>query len=129
MLYLSKTNFVYQFYKILVIKPTTEVKAESIGVSSVKEIELKRQMWSYPGRRWGSCPVKKLRWVVTSSYPSPILTYCTGMYANCTSQYWRSRQDRLFFPVKCKWSYLYFAPIFVHCLSVLSLFSLDLPSV
>jgi hypothetical protein len=38
MLYLSKTIFVYRFYKILVIEPTTEVKAESIGVPSVKEI-------------------------------------------------------------------------------------------
>jgi hypothetical protein len=39
MLYLSKTIFVYRFYKILVIEPTTEVKAESIGAPSVKEIE------------------------------------------------------------------------------------------
>jgi hypothetical protein len=38
MLYLSKTIFVYGFYKILVIEPTTEVKAESIGAPSVKEI-------------------------------------------------------------------------------------------
>jgi hypothetical protein len=38
MLYLSKTIFVYRFYKILVIEPTTEVKAESIGAPSVKEI-------------------------------------------------------------------------------------------
>ena len=28
MLYLSKTIFLYRFYKILVIEPTTEVKAE-----------------------------------------------------------------------------------------------------
>jgi hypothetical protein len=40
MLYLSKTIFVYRFYKILVIEPTTEVKAESIGAPSVKEIGL-----------------------------------------------------------------------------------------
>jgi hypothetical protein len=39
MLYLSKTIFVYRFYKILVNEPTTEVKAESIGAPSVKEIE------------------------------------------------------------------------------------------
>jgi hypothetical protein len=38
MLYLSKTIFVYQFNKILVTEPTTEVKAESIGAPSVKEI-------------------------------------------------------------------------------------------
>jgi hypothetical protein len=38
MLHLSKTIFVYRFYKILVIEPTTEVKAESIGAPSVKEI-------------------------------------------------------------------------------------------
>jgi hypothetical protein len=38
MLYLSKATFVYRFYKILVIEPTTEVKAESIGAPSVKEI-------------------------------------------------------------------------------------------
>jgi hypothetical protein len=38
MLYQSKTIFVYRFYKILVIEPTTEVKAESIGAPSVKEI-------------------------------------------------------------------------------------------
>jgi hypothetical protein len=38
MLYLTKTIFVYRFYKILVIEPTTEVKAESIGAPSVKEI-------------------------------------------------------------------------------------------
>jgi hypothetical protein len=38
MLYLSKTSFVYRFYKILVIEPTTEVKAVSIGAPSVKEI-------------------------------------------------------------------------------------------
>jgi hypothetical protein len=38
MLYLSKTFFFYRFYKILVIEPTTEVKAESIGAPSVKEI-------------------------------------------------------------------------------------------
>jgi hypothetical protein len=38
MLYLSKTIFVYRFYKILVIEPTTEVKTESIGAPSVKEI-------------------------------------------------------------------------------------------
>jgi hypothetical protein len=38
MLYLSKKNFVFRFYKILVIEPTTEVKAESIGAPSVKEI-------------------------------------------------------------------------------------------
>jgi hypothetical protein len=37
-LYLSKTIFVYRFYKILVIETTTEVKAESIGAPSVKEI-------------------------------------------------------------------------------------------
>jgi hypothetical protein len=37
MLYLSKTSFVYRFYKILVIEPTTEVKAESIGAPPVKE--------------------------------------------------------------------------------------------
>jgi hypothetical protein len=37
MLCLSKTIFVYQFYKILVIEPTTEVNAESIGAPSVKE--------------------------------------------------------------------------------------------
>jgi hypothetical protein len=37
MLYLSKT-FVYRFYKILLIEPTAEVKAESIGAPSVKEI-------------------------------------------------------------------------------------------
>jgi hypothetical protein len=42
MLYLSKTIFVYRFYKILVIEPTTEVKAESIGAPSLKEIE---QVW------------------------------------------------------------------------------------
>jgi hypothetical protein len=40
MLYLSETIIVYRFYKILVIEPTTEVKAKSIGVPSVKEIEL-----------------------------------------------------------------------------------------
>jgi hypothetical protein len=40
MLYLSKTIIVNQFYKILVIEPTTEVKAESIGAPSVKEIDL-----------------------------------------------------------------------------------------
>jgi hypothetical protein len=39
MLYISKTSFVYRFYKILVIEPTTEVKAESIGAPSVKEID------------------------------------------------------------------------------------------
>jgi hypothetical protein len=39
MLYLSETIIVYRFYKILLIKPTTEVKAESIGAPSVKEIE------------------------------------------------------------------------------------------
>jgi hypothetical protein len=38
MLNLSKTIFVYRFYKILVVEPTTEVKAESIGAPSVKEI-------------------------------------------------------------------------------------------
>jgi hypothetical protein len=38
MLYLSRTIFVYRFYKILVTEPTTEVKAESIGAPSVKEI-------------------------------------------------------------------------------------------
>jgi hypothetical protein len=38
MLFLSKTIFVYWFYKILVIEPTTEVKADSIGAPSVKEI-------------------------------------------------------------------------------------------
>jgi hypothetical protein len=38
MLYLSKTIFVYRFCKILVIEPTTDVKAESIGASSVKEV-------------------------------------------------------------------------------------------
>jgi hypothetical protein len=38
MLYLSKIIFLYRFYKILVIEPTTEVKAESIGAPSVKEI-------------------------------------------------------------------------------------------
>jgi hypothetical protein len=38
MLYLSETIFVYRFYKILVIEPTTEVKADSIGAPSVKEI-------------------------------------------------------------------------------------------
>jgi hypothetical protein len=38
MLYLSKTIFVYLFYKILVIEPTTEVKTEGIGAPSVKEI-------------------------------------------------------------------------------------------
>jgi hypothetical protein len=38
MLCISKTIFVYQFYKILVIEPTTEVKAESIGAPSVEEI-------------------------------------------------------------------------------------------
>jgi hypothetical protein len=38
MLYLSKTIFVYRFYKILAIEPTTEVKVESIGAPSVKEI-------------------------------------------------------------------------------------------
>jgi hypothetical protein len=38
MLFLSKTIFVYWFYKILAIEPTTEVKAESIGAPSVKEI-------------------------------------------------------------------------------------------
>jgi hypothetical protein len=43
MLYLSRTIFVYRFYKILVIEPTTEVKAESIGAPSVKEIETTRQ--------------------------------------------------------------------------------------
>jgi hypothetical protein len=41
MLYLSKTIFFYLFYKILVIEPTTEVKAESIGAPSVKEIGYK----------------------------------------------------------------------------------------
>jgi hypothetical protein len=41
MLYLSEKIFVYRFYKILVIEPTTEVKAESIGAPSVKEIDLK----------------------------------------------------------------------------------------
>jgi hypothetical protein len=40
MLYLSKTIFVYRFYKILVSEPTTEVKAESIGAPSVKEIAI-----------------------------------------------------------------------------------------
>jgi hypothetical protein len=40
MLNLSKTIFVYRFYKILVIEPTTEVKAESIGAPSVKEIDV-----------------------------------------------------------------------------------------
>ena len=40
MLYISKTIFVYRFYKILVIEPTTEVKAESIGAPSVKEIDI-----------------------------------------------------------------------------------------
>jgi hypothetical protein len=39
MLYLSKTIIVYRFYKILVIEPTTEVKAERIGAPSVKEID------------------------------------------------------------------------------------------
>jgi hypothetical protein len=39
MLYLSKTIFVYRFYKILVIDPTTEVKAESIGAPSVIKID------------------------------------------------------------------------------------------
>jgi hypothetical protein len=43
MLYLSKTIFAYRFYKILVIEPTTGVKAESIGAPSVKEIELQRK--------------------------------------------------------------------------------------
>jgi hypothetical protein len=39
MLYLSKKKkYLYRFYKILVIEPTTEVKAESIGAPSVKEI-------------------------------------------------------------------------------------------
>jgi hypothetical protein len=38
MLYLSKKKNIYRFYKILVIEPTTEVKAESIGAPSVKEI-------------------------------------------------------------------------------------------
>jgi hypothetical protein len=38
MFYLSQTIFVIRFYKILVIEPTTEVKAESIGAPSVKEI-------------------------------------------------------------------------------------------
>jgi hypothetical protein len=38
MLYLSRTVFVYRFYKILVNERTTEVKAESIGAPSVKEI-------------------------------------------------------------------------------------------
>jgi hypothetical protein len=44
MLYLSKTIFAYRSYKILVIDPTTEVKAESIGAPSVKEINV-----VYPG--------------------------------------------------------------------------------
>jgi hypothetical protein len=39
MLYLSKTILFYRFYKILVIEPTTEVKAESIRAPSVKEID------------------------------------------------------------------------------------------
>jgi hypothetical protein len=43
MIYLSQTIFVYWFYKILVIEPTTEVKAESIGAPSVKEI-------AFPGK-------------------------------------------------------------------------------
>jgi hypothetical protein len=43
MLYLSKTIFVYQFYKIFVIEPTTEVKAESIEAPSVKEIDVASQ--------------------------------------------------------------------------------------
>jgi hypothetical protein len=34
----QKTFFVYRFYKILEIEPTTEVKAESIRAPSVKEI-------------------------------------------------------------------------------------------
>jgi hypothetical protein len=38
MIYLSETIIVYRFYKILVIEPTTEVKAESIAAPSVKEI-------------------------------------------------------------------------------------------
>jgi hypothetical protein len=44
MLYLSKTIFLYRFYKILVIEPTTEVNAESIGAPSVKEIALNYEM-------------------------------------------------------------------------------------
>jgi hypothetical protein len=40
MLYLSKTIFVPRFYKILVIEPTKEVKAESIGAPSVKAIAM-----------------------------------------------------------------------------------------
>jgi hypothetical protein len=46
MLYISKTFFVYRFYKILVIEPTTEVKAESIGAPSVKEIGLAAGLFS-----------------------------------------------------------------------------------
>jgi hypothetical protein len=38
MLHLSKKQNFYWFYNILVIEPTTEVKAESIGAPSVKEI-------------------------------------------------------------------------------------------
>jgi hypothetical protein len=38
MLYLYKKTRINRFYKILVIEPTTEVKAESIGAPSVKEI-------------------------------------------------------------------------------------------
>jgi hypothetical protein len=34
-----KTIVVYRFYKILLIELTTEVKAESIGASSVKKID------------------------------------------------------------------------------------------
>jgi hypothetical protein len=37
-LYLSKTIFVDRFYKILVIEPTREVTAVSIGAPSVKEM-------------------------------------------------------------------------------------------
>jgi hypothetical protein len=51
MLYLSKTSFVYRFYKILVIAPTTEVKAESIGAPSVKEIANEEGMVTGTGMR------------------------------------------------------------------------------
>jgi hypothetical protein len=49
MLCLSKTIFVYRFYKILVIEPTTEMNAGSIGAPSVKEIDTKECMKCYIG--------------------------------------------------------------------------------
>jgi hypothetical protein len=38
MLYLSKTIFLYWFCRILLVGPTAEVNAESVGAPSVKEI-------------------------------------------------------------------------------------------